>query len=465
MVLGVICIFGLGVFLISGQQATLSEIGGNNSQIIQSIEDQIVRTKTIVMLSIIVFCVISLIVGYFVSKTIIHPISELIKNAEKVVEGEDVEIQYLTDEKGSTEINDLAEVFSRMTDELKEKLNETATQKRQIETILLKMTDGVIAFDIRGHILHINDAAMNLLEIKDMQDNFKDIFGKLKLELDIEKIMYLENLASYDQRVSLNDKYLNMFFASFKDEANRPEGVIVVMQDITEHVKLDNMRKEFVANVSHELKTPITSIIGYSETLQEDDCNKDMQNKFLGVIISEAARMSKMVSELLTLSKYDNDEIIIEKTDFDLGELTKSVYEKLMLESKKKNQHLECFVTASVPNVLADRYGIERVIINILSNSIKYTPENGHIKIYVGFVYNDAYIKIIDDGIGIPEKDLDRIFERFYRVDKARTRETGGTGLGLSIAKEILEKNNCSIDVKSEIGKGTEVIIRIPTIK
>ena len=124
---------------------------------------------------------------------------------------------------------------------------------------------------------------------------------------------------------------------------------------------------------------------------------------------------------------------------------------------------VECFVTANVPPVKADRDGIERVILNILSNSIKYTPEKGIIKIYVGFVYNDAYIKVIDNGIGIPEDDLNRIFERFYRVDKARTREMGGTGLGLSIAKEILDQNNCSIDIKSKAGEGTEVVIRIPT--
>ena len=124
---------------------------------------------------------------------------------------------------------------------------------------------------------------------------------------------------------------------------------------------------------------------------------------------------------------------------------------------------MECFVTADVPPVYADKEGIERVVLNILSNSIKYTNDEGNIKIYVGFVYNDAYIKIIDNGIGIPEEDLKRIFDRFYRVDKARTREMGGTGLGLSIAKEILDRNNGSIDIKSEKGKGTEVVIRVPT--
>ena len=155
----------------------------------------------------------------------------------------------------------------------------------------------------------------------------------------------------------------------------------------------------------------------------------------------------------------------MEETTFDLGELTKKCQEKLRIEFKKKNQNVECFVTANVPPVEADKYGIERVILNILSNAIKYTPENGNIKIYVGFVYNDAYIKVIDNGIGISEKDLSRIFERFYRADKARSREMGGTGLGLSIAKEILDKNKGSIDIKSELGKGTEVLIRIPAKK
>ena len=153
----------------------------------------------------------------------------------------------------------------------------------------------------------------------------------------------------------------------------------------------------------------------------------------------------------------------LNKTEFDLGELVKYTFEGLDIEMKKKNQTAECFVTSNVPLVYADKNGIQRVVLNILTNAIKYTPENGNIKVYVGFIYNDAYIKIIDDGIGIPKEDLDKIYERFYRVDKARTREMGGTGLGLSIAKEILDKNGGSIDIKSVVGQGTEVVIKIPT--
>lgn len=292
---------------------------------------------------------------------------------------------------------------------------------------------------------------------------FGIIFGKLNIEINLEKTVYLEDWTSLEQRVTVGDKYLNIFFASFKDEKDIPSGILVVIQDITEHVKLDNMRKEFVADVSHELKTPITSIMGYADTLLESEYDKDMQEKFLNVISQEARRMAKLVTDLLTLSRYDTNKVKKEITEFDLGELVKNCQEKLQLEINKKHHEVECFVTANVPPVKADKDGIERVVLNILTNSIKYTPENGKIKIYVGFVYNDAYIKVIDNGIGIPEEDLNRIFERFYRVDKARTRQMGGTGLGLSIAKEILDQNNSSIDIKSKVGEGTEIVIRIPT--
>ena len=377
MVLGMVCLTSLGWFFVSKLQATLSLVETYDYETIQLIEKQIEYTKLLVIYTNVIFFIISLVVGYFVTKVIITPISDLIKTAERIVAGEEVEIKTLTDGKSNTEIDNLVEAFSLMTSELKEKLNETASQKRQIETILLKMTDGVIAFDINGHVLHINDAAKKMLLISEEVNSFAEIFSKM--DIDIEKIIYLDNLASYDQKLNVNDRNLNMRFASFKDSMKRPEGVIVVIQDITEHVKLDNMRKEFVANVSHELKTPITSIIGYAETIQEmQDDEKEDKDKFLDVIVSEANRMSVLVSDLLTLSKHDTNEVV-NKEEFDLTEVVKKVYDNLILEAKKKNQNLECFVTANVPNVYADKFGIERVVINILSNSIKYTQENGNI--------------------------------------------------------------------------------------
>lgn len=352
-----------------------------------------------------------------------------------------------------------------MTKELKENLSEVSKKKNQIETILLHMTDGIIAFNMQGRIELINPAATRLLRLIPEDENFEKIFGKLNVDINLEKIIYLENWTSSEEKVTIGDTYVYLHFAPLKNEDDKPTGVIVVIQDITEHVKLNNMRKEFVADVSHELKTPITSIMGYADTLLEDEYDKETQSKFLTVISTEARRMAKLVTDLLSLSRYDNDETKQEKVEFDLGELVKRCQDKVQIEIEKKHQIVECFVTANVPAVYADKDGIERVVLNILTNSIKYTGENGNIKIYVGFVYNDAYIKIIDNGIGIPEEDLTRIFERFYRVDKARTREMGGTGLGLSIAKEILDKNDGSIDIKSKKGEGTEVVIKVPTKK
>ncbi len=383
----------------------------------------------------------------------------MIESAEKITE----EDKKVAKNKKSTKKANLESVFGMMTTELKQKLSEVSTQKNQIETILLHMTEGIIAFNREGEIILINPAAKKSLSIRPEDNTFDDIFQKFNLDINMEKVIYLENWTSTEQRIQVDDRYVNVYFAPFKNENDSPDGVIAVIQDITQYVKLDNMQKEFVADVSHELKTPITSIMGYADTLLEGDYDKETQEKFLNVIATEARRMAKLVTDLLTLSRYDSNKKKTQKEPFDLGELVKKCQDKLAIEIKKKKHTVNCFVTADVPPVLADKDDIERVVLNILTNSIKYTKDGGEIKIYVGFVYNDAYIKIFDNGIGIPEEDLSRIFERFYRVDKARTREMGGTGLGLSIAKEILDKNGGSIDIKSVVGQGTEVVIRIPT--
>ena len=466
-IVGIILILGLGIsYILMLNQ--LESIGNNqaNIELIESINNQLFQAKIIVIISMIAYTIISILIGYFVLKSVVSPMKKLIKSAEKIASGENIKIEDKVPNIGDAgDVGDLENAFSIVTNELNQKLNEVNRQKRQIETILLHMTDGIIAFDMDGNIIHINPAAKTLLGLSEKENTFDKIFKKLAIDINIEKIVYLENWTSSEQRKNVGDKYINILFAPFQDENDRPAGVIALIQDITEHVRLDNMRKEFVADVSHELKTPITSIMGYSDTLLECEYDEDTRKKFLTVISSEARRMAKLVTDLLTLSRYDNKKVTQEVTSFDLGELVKKCQEKLRFEIEKKGHHVECFVTASVPPVVADKYGIERVVLNILSNAIKYTPDNGTIKVYVGFVYNDAYIKVIDNGIGIPESDLTRIFERFYRVDKARSRELGGTGLGLSIAKEILDKNKGSIDIKSKVGKGTEVVIRIPTKK
>ena len=461
-VIGIILILGLGtcyIFMLN----QIENIDQSNVKLIENINEQISQTKLIIIISIVIYTIISILIGYFVLKAVVSPMKKLIKSAEKIASGENVKINENIQNIGA--VGDIENAFSIVTNELNQKLSEVNRQKKQIETILLHMTDGIIAFDMEGKIIHINPAAKSLLGLNDKDNTFEKIFKKLNMDINIEKIVYLENWTSSEQRKNIGNKYVNMLFAPFRDENDMPAGVITVIQDITEHVKLDNMRKEFVADVSHELKTPITSIMGYADTLIEGEYDDETRSKFLSVISTEARRMARLVTDLLTLSRYDNKKVETDVTSFDLGDLVKRCLEKLKFEIEKKGHNVECFVTASVPPIMADKYGIERVVLNILSNAIKYTPDNGTIKVYVGFVYNDAYIKVIDNGIGIPESDLTRIFERFYRVDKARSRELGGTGLGLSIAKEILDKNKGSIDIKSKVGKGTEVVIRIPAKK
>ena len=422
----IITILAVVMFAVPGF-IYLNYISGIND--INIINEAVNIAKTIFIILIITYLVISIGIILFSSKIILNPITKLIKSANMIADENNIEHEIKKDKKAKTDVDELYNAFNLVTQSLKENLNEVTRQKKQIETILLHMTDGIIAFNIDGNIIHINPAASRLLRVTEDDNTFDKIFKKLNIDINMEKIIYLENWTSTEEKVNIADTYLSMFFAPFKDENDRPAGVMVLIQDITEHVKLDNMRKEFVADVSHELKTPLTSILGYSETLSENDYDEEIRQKFLGVISSEAIRMTKLVNDLLTLSKFDSNNTQWEKTEFDLGELVKQCVQNLQIEMDKKNQKVECFVTANVPNVYADKDGIERVVLNILSNSIKYTEEGGTIKIYVGFVYNDAYIKVIDNGFGIPEEDLNKIFERFYRVDKARTRELGGTGL------------------------------------
>jgi len=413
------------------------------------------------VITIFIFSICSIFAVNYILKLVTKPFSSIVDKAGTYSDDNEDEIKYLEDGRKSNE-DKFSKTINTMTEELRLSLKTANKQKNQVEAILLHIKDGIIAFNLDGNLTYINPAAIDLFKLEKNDDTFEKIFNKIQLDVNLEKIVYLDDVTSFEQIVFIDEKYINVFFAPFKDNKNRPNGIIILLQDITEHVKLDNMRKEFVADVSHELKTPITSIMGCADTLLDSEYDKEMQSKFLNVILSESNRMSKLVSDLLTLSRYDTNKNKAEIVEIDLGEMTKKCLEKLNIEIEKKKHKVECFVTADVPLVKADKFGVERVILNILTNSIKYTPENGNIKIYVGFVYNDAYIKVIDNGIGIPEEDLPRIFERFYRVDKARTRELGGTGLGLAIAKEIIEQNRGSIDIKSELGKGTEVVVRIP---
>mgnify|MGYP001105806123 FL=1 len=237
-------------------------------------------------------------------------------------------------------------------------------------------------------------------------------------------------------------------------------------EDVTEQFNLEESRRKFVAEVSHELKTPLTTIGAYTETLIDNHpVDSDTTLSFLKTIQNETVKMTTLVKNLLTLSKFDARSIEMKREYFSLDTLVRDIVSTFGVEAKNKDLKMKYNTVNEIPLIYADKFQIERAIKNIISNSIKYTPENGEIKVFVGCMNSEAYIKIEDNGIGIPESDLAHIFERFYRVDKARSRDQGGTGLGLSIAKEIIQQHKGTISMESKVGEYTKVTIKLPIAK
>jgi len=414
----------------------------------------------IIRLSFVIAVILSMIFGYALSKTITVPIVNLMHKARKMASGD---FDQVVEVKSDDEIGKLTRTFNFMAKELKNTLNQISREKSKIETILNFMTDGVIAFDVNGAVIHINPAAKRILKIDEFSLDFNDFSKKYDLGVSIEEIKYLEKYSTKEVITDIGEKFVRICFALFTDKENNAEGIIAVLHDITEEQKLENMRKEFVANVSHELRTPLTSIKSYSETLLDGALeDRETAEKFLGVINSEADRMTRLVKDLLQLSRLDNKQMKWNMQEFSFEDLVKSCVEKVRFSSNEKKQILECFTIGEISNIVGDKDRIEQVILNILTNAIKYTPEKGEIWVHVYCERDMVIINVSDNGIGIPESDLNRIFERFFRVDKARSRQMGGTGLGLSIAKEIAVMHGGDITVKSKLGKGTSVFIKLP---
>jgi two-component system sensor histidine kinase VicK len=415
--------------------------------------------NTIIYTSLLIGFVIAFAAGYFLSRTITYPLAKLMRKAESIARGDfDQELEVKSDD----EIGKLADTFNYMAANLKNNLIEISSEKSKLETILNYMTDGIIAFSLRGEVIHTNPASARILGAEGL-GSFQEYRSRFGFEYSLEDVLYLQSDKTTEMNLAVGDKSIKVYFAVFTGETRKPEGVIAVLQDITEQQRLEEMRKEFVANVSHELRTPLTSIKSYSETLLDgalDD--RETAEQFLAVINTEADRMTRLIRDLLQLSRLDNQQTQWNFEKMSLVELIKNTVERMKIEVDSRRQNIECFVVNEVPEIEGDYGRLEQVAFNIIGNAVKYTPEGGNITVYVGRMRNGVYFKVADTGIGIPEENIDRIFERFYRVDKARSREMGGTGLGLSIAKEIVEAHNGTINIKSKVGVGTEVTVRLP---
>ncbi|MCL2741223.1 MAG: cell wall metabolism sensor histidine kinase WalK [Oscillospiraceae bacterium] len=403
-------------------------------------------------------------VGYFLSGTITKPVKNIMNKANAIAAGNfDLKLEV----KSEDEIGQLGRTVNYMTAELKDKISVLSSEMNKLETLLGFITDGVVAFNLRGGLIHSNPAALRMLGVDGIGVGFNEFTETYGLDMTIEEVAYIGFKGRKERILEIGDSYIIVSFVLFNNERGTPDGVIALFQDMTEYHRLELMRKEFVANVSHELKTPITSIKLYADTLLEELGGEAARpRRFLEVICVEAERMRNLVSDLLQLSSIDYKQSQLAIKDVDLVGLTDSSIEKLSLHATARGLSVERHSLSKRPIVApCDAAMMEQVLLNVLSNAIKYSPEGGVVSVYLEALYGDAIVKVCDNGIGIPKNDLPRVFERFYRVDKARSRELGGTGLGLAIAKEIMDAHGGSISIASVYGKGTEVTVRIKGVK
>lgn len=419
-----------------------------------------------VVITIGVLIVVALIFTTIFIKSINFPMKKMQKSMKALSDGKNQGNALLYDSTSYKEFTELFDVYTNMKKVVLKNNFDLNSQESKTEIILERMDDGVIAFSLHRDVIHMNTAAKKDLNLSEQENTYEKVMKKLGLKIDYDKIIYMpEGTKNIEEKVTLSTGIFNVVLVPFYNEKLLPMGAILLAKNITEAEKLNNMRKEFVANVSHELKTPLCSIKGYSETIMDRDLSKEEIIRFASVINAEANRMDRIVADLLQLSRFDYQKNVWNKSQFNLDDLAKQVVENLKYVAKEKNHKLNCIVNMVPPPIYADKDSIQQVITNIVSNSIKYTKEDGEITVYVGAAGGKAYMKFVDNGMGIPEKDLKRIFARFYRVDKARSRAMGGTGLGLSIVKEIVAQHDGTIDIKSEVGVGTEVTVTLPTIK
>lgn len=419
---------------------------------LSEVYDVVDKARSILTYATLIALVITSILGYFIAKSITEPIRTVTKKASLMAKGD---FNQRVDVKSNDEIGNLGHMFNYLTKELNKTISQTELEKSKLNTIFNYMAEGVLAINNENKLIHANPIARKILNLdENFENKFFDL-SKLNIFVDYAKLESLEG----ESELEIDNKFYKIKYAPYRLKNYSDLGIIIVFQDITKEHNLDNMRKDFVANVSHELKTPITSIKTYSETLLDQSNLNPQEIKFLEVINNESNRMSNLVTDLLQLSDIDYGSYKIKKESIDTYEAISLALDHLDLLIRNKHHKIILDVDMDIKNILADRNSLDRVLINIISNAIKYTKPFGVIKIAAHSDFKNVYISVSDNGIGIPKKDLDLIFERFYRVEKSRSREMGGTGLGLSIARDLTKSMGGDLKLESKFGIGTDVYL------
>ena len=414
---------------------------------------------TILIRAILFGLVVAIFLSFLLSKTITTPVEKLTEQAARIASGDFTSSAQV---QSDDEIGILSDTFDEMSAQLETTLRQVEEERNKLDTLFQHMADGMVAFDSDGVLLQFNAAAEEMLDRKLGEHlRYTEVFPEVQVRQ--------EDLAQDGKSIEIDyaagHRFLKIYFAPIRLGAEG-KGLMAVLHDITEQRKLDDSRREFVANVSHELRTPLTNVRGYAETLMSaDDIDRDIQMRFLGVISSEADRMTRIVKDLLTLTRLDYNRMEMHMQPMDLRELGQKAAAAMEGQANGQGLTLTCTLPEEMPQVLGDAERIQQVIINIITNAIKYNKPQGSIAITGGVDGERVFLRVEDTGIGVPKADLERLFERFYRVDKARSRESGGTGLGLAIAKQIVESHGGSIGFDSEYGKGSVVTLYLPQLK
>ena len=435
--------------------------GGEHNYIVyildtrETVNDLNSQLFMIILQALLVGLLISVLLSFLLSKTMTLPIERLTNSAERIASGD---FGSRIDVESSDEIGILTTTFNEMSETLQHTINEVKNERNKLDTLFLHMTDGVIAFSRDRSIIQCNPAAGQMLHVKDVTAlRYDDLFQS---KVDFDHVLALHSPFFEDCEYTVGDTTLEVHLTPFSSETSG--GVMAVLHDVTRQRKDEAIRREFVANVSHELRTPLTNVRSYAETLHDaSDVPPEVANGFLDVIISETDRMTHIVQDLLTLSKFDYGHMEMSMGRFPLSGAVDDLCNAVELAAKS-HRHTLVRNYQSLPVITADRGRLTQVIMNIVGNAIKYTPDGGRIEISGGAGSDTVWLEVSDNGIGIPAKDRAHVFERFYRVDKARSRESGGTGLGLSIASEIIAQHNGTLSLVDRDGPGTTFRITLP---
>jgi two-component system phosphate regulon sensor histidine kinase PhoR len=430
-----------------------------------TIDNKLAQLRLIVLFSAIIVAIAALVLGFYFAKRFTDPLLKMTEAADAISRG-DYERRIAVNQRD--EIGKLAEAFNRMARSSAQRMADITLDHNRLTNIFAGMVEGVIDVDQHQKIIHINQVAAHLLGLSMTESINRPIWEQVR---ETEIVNALEQaISSRDvvkaqmRRSSVEDDLVvDIYAAALHNEKAEPIGAVVVLHNISELDHLERIRQDFVANASHELKTPITAIRGLAETILDDnEMEEAVRNDFLGKIHSQSLRLSSLVSDLLTISRLEVDHNMQNFSPFDLAKVvTNSVANsKPICQEKLLTLNLELPEGPVV--TMGEIQAISQLVDNLIDNAIKYTDSGGVISVQLSKRENDAVFSCKDSGIGMSSQQQQRIFERFYRVDKARSRELGGTGLGLSIVKNIAEQHLGSVSVDSRPGEGSTFTVVLP---